>query len=757
MINFDKFPNFGYWCQRVLPTVFDESLSYYEKVCKLEYEINQLIDDYNKFGEAVTAEINKFEEDVNNEIERFETDITNQFNQFKDDVSQQIQTFIQNVTNIVNDFKDEVNQKLAEQDADITAFKEQITQQQTEFESSINSQITTFKSEVNQTIETFKTEVNQTNQAFQESVNTQLSEQNKNISDFKSQISSEIESFESTVNGKINEFQTAINNIPTQITSGIQSEFQTQRPGMITDVTNAVKSDTVMSLNTLKGDVTLAAGTNVSLVPSGNTITVNATPGTGGVNTVNSIQGDVNIVAGSNVTVTPSGQNITISATGGGSTGGVTTLNSLTGAVNLTSSSYNDVEIGVSGNNIELSILKEFPNDLNLATAPGTYSLNSAQATQNLPNFYNGTMRNVKLLTVAEESNGYIQQFGYFYENSNGDIYYSARRFGSSGSGEYVFNNWELVGTNNYNLAISSISADTVSPGVYVDPIGALAISGLPSTASEAGILFSYGSGTTGNQVYFDTADPCYWVRSKQSGSWTDWKQWDVNLPSIIQQNVINDTYVSSTQFDLDSITDPGVYSFGTTGNIQGFLPQAIINTTDLSGSWMVVKKNNQNHTSQTLFYTDVDTTISHIYMRYHNGAIWKAWDEAGKDSSVYITEATKSNNGYTEKYSNGTFKAYCTYTTPTATWQHNRGASGESTYTLRSTFFLNNLPGQLSPAKYYSINITPDFETTYNVMSCQINATSSSQIDYVLSLIPQGSTTKIDGIVVNIAITGEL
>lgn len=717
MINFDKFPNFGYWCQRVLPTVFDESLSYYEKVCKLEYEINQLIDDYNKFGESVETEINNFEEAVNTEIERFETEMTEQFTQFKEDVSQQIQSFIQNVTNIINDFKAEVNQKLADQDADIEAFKTQITDQQNAFETSINQQITQFKSDVNQTISTFQ----------------------------------------NTVNGKLSEFQTEIDNIPTQITSGIQSEFQTQRPGMITDVTNAVKSDTVMSLNTLKGDVTLAAGTNVSLVPSGNTITVNATPGTGGVNTVNSIQGDVNIVAGSNVTVTPSGQNITISATGGGSTGGVTTLNNLTGAVNLTSSSYNDVEIGVSGNNIELSILKEFPNDLNLATAPGTYSLNSAQATQNLPNFYNASIHLVQLLTVIEQSPGYIWQIGHFIEHADDAIYYTAKRSASNSSGSYVFTNWELEGTNNFNLAISSIDADTVSSGVYVDPIGALAISGLPSTASESGILFSYGSGNTGNQVYFDTADPCYWVRAKQSGSWTDWKQWDVNLPSIIQQNVINDTYVSSLKIDLDSITDPGVYSFGTTGRILGTLPEALMSHSDLSGSWMVVKKNNQDHTSQTLFYTDVDTTISHIYMRYHNGAIWKAWDEVGKEPSIYITEAIKTDKGYTEKYSNGTFKAYCTYTTPTATWQHNTGSAGESTYTLPSTFFLNNLPGQLSPAKYYSINITPDFQTTYNVIGCQINETSSSQIDYVLTLIPQGTTTKIDGIVVNIAITGEL
>lgn len=732
MINFDKFPNFGYWCQRVLPTVFDESLSYYEKVCKLEYEINQLIDDYNKFGETVTTEINKFEEDVNAEIERFETDITNQFNQFKTDITSQINEFITNVTNIVNAFKDEVNQKLADQDADIAAFKEQITQQQTDFESSINSQITTFKSEVNQIIE-----------------------------EAKDDIGAVIDGFISEVNKQLSEFQTAINNIPTQITSGIQTEFQNQRPGMITDVTNAVKSDTVMSLNTLKGDVTLAAGTNVSLVPSGNTITVNATPGTGGVNTVNSIQGDVNIVAGSNVTVTPSGQNITISATGGGSTGGVTTLNNLAGAVNLTSSSYNDVEIGVSGNNIELSILKEFPNDLNLATTPGTYLLNSTQATQNLPNFYNGTMRNVKLLTVAEESNGYIQQFGYFYENSNGDIYYSARRFGSSGSGEYVFNNWELVGTNNYNLAISSISADTVSPGVYVDPIGALAISGLPSTASEAGILFSYGSGTTGNQVYFDTSDPHYWVRAKDNGIWTEWKEATLT-PAQVQENLFNTDYLNlpaSTAFNIDTVRDNGIYNLGNCESKAGTLPPAVQNDTYFNESYMIVKQDQNNLTSQFFFFSDPNgINGAHLYTRTERSTgVWKDWEEIGIKPAMYITSFYSNDNGYVEVYNNKRFKAYYKYTTPSGTWEHQTGATGESFYTLTSTFFMNALPGQLNINSITNVQMTPEFQTKYNLITCSINTITTESIIYILSLVPQGAIQSINGVNVNISITGIL
>ena len=38
------FKHFRFWCQKVLPLVYDESLSYYEVLCKVVKYINDLID-----------------------------------------------------------------------------------------------------------------------------------------------------------------------------------------------------------------------------------------------------------------------------------------------------------------------------------------------------------------------------------------------------------------------------------------------------------------------------------------------------------------------------------------------------------------------------------------------------------------------------------------------------------------------------------------------------------------------------------------
>ena len=36
---------FKFWCQKVLPLVYDDSLSYYEVLCKVRDYLNHIIDD----------------------------------------------------------------------------------------------------------------------------------------------------------------------------------------------------------------------------------------------------------------------------------------------------------------------------------------------------------------------------------------------------------------------------------------------------------------------------------------------------------------------------------------------------------------------------------------------------------------------------------------------------------------------------------------------------------------------------------------
>lgn len=153
MIDFTKVPNIHYWTQRVLPCVFDESLSYVEKINKLEEEINKLIEDYNTFGQAVTNEINTFEGETTNQINAFVTQVTDDINSFKENVTNNINSFETDIRNIIEEFETAINN-------DIATFKQTITTQQEQFETRVNNDINAMQEVVNEIPNTVTTQVN---------------------------------------------------------------------------------------------------------------------------------------------------------------------------------------------------------------------------------------------------------------------------------------------------------------------------------------------------------------------------------------------------------------------------------------------------------------------------------------------------------------------------------------------------------------------------------------------------------------------
>jgi hypothetical protein len=58
--NYKTLQPFRYWCQKVLPLVYDDSLSYYEVLCKVVDYINNLIEN----DKAMVKELNKQGADI---------------------------------------------------------------------------------------------------------------------------------------------------------------------------------------------------------------------------------------------------------------------------------------------------------------------------------------------------------------------------------------------------------------------------------------------------------------------------------------------------------------------------------------------------------------------------------------------------------------------------------------------------------------------------------------------------------------------
>lgn len=57
-----------FWCQKVLPLVYDDSLSYYELLCKVVDYLNNVIEKSNDIGDKITeleATVSEVQEEVN--------------------------------------------------------------------------------------------------------------------------------------------------------------------------------------------------------------------------------------------------------------------------------------------------------------------------------------------------------------------------------------------------------------------------------------------------------------------------------------------------------------------------------------------------------------------------------------------------------------------------------------------------------------------------------------------------------------------
>lgn len=64
--------NFRFWCQKVLPLVYDDSLSYYEFLCKIVKYINDIIGNEKELSDEF-LELKKEVEKVQEMLDNFDT------------------------------------------------------------------------------------------------------------------------------------------------------------------------------------------------------------------------------------------------------------------------------------------------------------------------------------------------------------------------------------------------------------------------------------------------------------------------------------------------------------------------------------------------------------------------------------------------------------------------------------------------------------------------------------------------------------
>ena len=183
---YDGIPYLRFWCQKVLPAVYDQSLSYYEVLCKLAAFLNKMLEELEKMQDNIDA-LHKAYKDlqdwVNAEIARFEAhmeqhfdDLTqelwNRFEEYKNNTNTTLQQWFNNyATNTTNN----LNKK----------FNDFVNNANTRIDQMFN----TYTSSTNNEFNTWKTDfTNQYNQ-WKDEVNRQISSINSNISSLTNRVS----------------------------------------------------------------------------------------------------------------------------------------------------------------------------------------------------------------------------------------------------------------------------------------------------------------------------------------------------------------------------------------------------------------------------------------------------------------------------------------------------------------------------------------------------------------------------------------
>ena len=183
---YDGIPYLRFWCQKVLPAVYDQSLSYYEVLCKLAAFLNKMLEELEKMQDNIDA-LHKAYKDlqdwVNAEIARFEAHMEQHFDDLTQELWNRFEEYKNNTNTTLqqwfNDYATNTTNNLNKK------FNDFVTNANTRIDQMFN----TYTSSTNNEFNTWKTDfTNQYNQ-WKDEVNGQISSINSNISSLTNRVS----------------------------------------------------------------------------------------------------------------------------------------------------------------------------------------------------------------------------------------------------------------------------------------------------------------------------------------------------------------------------------------------------------------------------------------------------------------------------------------------------------------------------------------------------------------------------------------
>lgn len=148
-----------YWCHKILPLVYDDSLSYYEFLCKMNAKLNEVIDSTNGLVEAWE----KFQAELEKAWQDYKSALTAEWTDYKAAMDLKYSTLVGTVNTEINAMK-----------TDISTFKNDISSQITEFEAKAEGDYAEFTAAIEEKINTFIAKYNTEIAKIPDEITTQV-------------------------------------------------------------------------------------------------------------------------------------------------------------------------------------------------------------------------------------------------------------------------------------------------------------------------------------------------------------------------------------------------------------------------------------------------------------------------------------------------------------------------------------------------------------------------------------------------------
>lgn len=246
----DKFYNSGVpqflpkvktYCAKVLPMVFDNSISYYETVCHLIHKVNECIEALN----AQNLNIIEFTHMVSVEIEKFEKFIDNYINDLESTFRKEWE-----------EFKTELNADWEEYKTFLTSEWENEKKENESFRNDLQGEWLSFKDELNLLHDNFIIEIRNKIQQHVDDINSKLEEYentyNTDFNNLRENLQHQNDEFEDHMIELFNAFKETEKASRTEFESNFQQLFEQWKTNTLNAITEQVNHEHTEMYDSLK-------------------------------------------------------------------------------------------------------------------------------------------------------------------------------------------------------------------------------------------------------------------------------------------------------------------------------------------------------------------------------------------------------------------------------------------------------------------------------------------------------------------------